>query len=132
MANINTRAGPTWSSRTAFILAAVGAAVGLGNIWKCPYVTGEYGGGAFVLVYLLCIALVGLPLMYAELIIGRRGGRDILGRGGLRPGGIRRWFRGRFPRRVRVHGRLCGDPLVARGAHPDANAGGADAASEGP
>ncbi|MDX1635620.1 MAG: sodium-dependent transporter [Marinobacter sp.] len=63
-----------WSSRMAFILAATGSAVGLGNIWKFPYVTGENGGGAFVLVYLVCIAAVGLPIMMAEVLIGRRGG----------------------------------------------------------
>lgn len=62
-----------------FILAASGSAVGLGNIWKFPYIAGEYGGGAFVLVYLACIAVVGLPLLYAEMIIGRRGGSDVLG-----------------------------------------------------
>lgn len=61
-----------------FVLAAAGSAVGLGNIWKFPYITGEYGGGAFVLIYLACIALVGLPLLYAEMIIGRRGGKDVL------------------------------------------------------
>ncbi len=61
-----------------FVLAAAGSAVGLGNIWKFPYNTGEYGGGAFVLVYLGCIALVGLPLLYGEMIIGRRGGKDVL------------------------------------------------------
>jgi len=60
-----------------FVLAAAGSAVGLGNIWKFPYITGEYGGGAFVLVYLGCIALVGMPLLYAEMIIGRRGGKDV-------------------------------------------------------
>lgn len=65
-----------WSSRFAFILAATGSAVGLGNIWKFPYVTGENGGGAFVLVYLVCIAAVGLPIMMAEVMIGRRGGRS--------------------------------------------------------
>lgn len=62
-----------WGSRWAFILAATGSAVGLGNIWKFPYITGENGGGAFVLVYLLCIALIGVPLMMAEILIGRRG-----------------------------------------------------------
>lgn len=62
-----------WSSRMAFILASTAAAVGLGNIWKFPYITGENGGGAFVLVYLLCIALIGIPVMMAEIIIGRRG-----------------------------------------------------------
>lgn len=62
-----------WSSRLAFILASTAAAVGLGNIWKFPYITGENGGGAFVLVYLLCIAVIGIPIMMAEIIIGRRG-----------------------------------------------------------
>ncbi|MED5466827.1 MAG: sodium-dependent transporter [Pseudomonadota bacterium] len=65
-----------WSSRLAFILAATGSAVGLGNIWKFPYVPGENGGGAFVLVYLLCIAIIGIPIMMAEVMIGRRGGHS--------------------------------------------------------
>ncbi|WP_339799465.1 sodium-dependent transporter [uncultured Marinobacter sp.] len=65
-----------WSSRMAFILAATGSAVGLGNIWKFPYVTGENGGGAFVLVYLACIAVIGIPIMMAEVFIGRNGGRN--------------------------------------------------------
>lgn len=62
-----------WSSRWAFILAAAGAAVGLGNIWKFPYIAGENGGGAFVLVYLICITLIGFPLMMTEIMLGRRG-----------------------------------------------------------
>ncbi|MDH3526072.1 MAG: sodium-dependent transporter [Gammaproteobacteria bacterium] len=62
-----------WSSRFVFILAATGSAVGLGNIWKFPYIAGENGGGAFVLVYLLCIAVIGIPIMMAEVLIGRRG-----------------------------------------------------------
>lgn len=62
-----------WSSRWAFILAATGSAVGLGNIWRFPYLTGENGGGAFVMVYLLCVVLVGIPIMMAEILIGRRG-----------------------------------------------------------
>lgn len=60
-----------WSSRVGFILAAAGSAVGLGNIWKFPYITGVNGGGAFVLVYLACIAFVGLPIMIAEISLGR-------------------------------------------------------------
>lgn len=56
-----------------FILAATGSAVGLGNIWRFPYVTGENGGGAFVLIYLLCVAAVGIPIMLGETLIGRRG-----------------------------------------------------------
>ena len=62
-----------WSSRLLFVLAAAGSAVGLGNIWKFPYITGENGGGAFVLVYLICIALVGVPVMMAEVLLGRAG-----------------------------------------------------------
>ncbi|MEJ2687231.1 MAG: sodium-dependent transporter [Gammaproteobacteria bacterium] len=62
-----------WSSRFAFILAATGSAVGLGNIWRFPYITGENGGGAFVLVYLLCVVLIGVPIMMAEIMLGRRG-----------------------------------------------------------
>ncbi|MGR8921411.1 MAG: sodium-dependent transporter [Gammaproteobacteria bacterium] len=62
-----------WSSRWVFVLAATGSAVGLGNIWRFPYVTGENGGGAFVLVYLVCVALVGVPIMIAEILLGRRG-----------------------------------------------------------
>ena len=62
-----------WSNRWAFILAATGSAVGLGNIWKFPYIAGEYGGGAFVLIYLFCVALIGIPIMMAEVMLGRRG-----------------------------------------------------------
>lgn len=68
-----------WSSRFAFIMAAVGSAVGLGNIWKFPYITGENGGGAFVLVYLACIAIIGIPIMMAEVMLGRRGGKSPIG-----------------------------------------------------
>lgn len=63
----------TWSSRWAFILVTIGSAVGLGNIWKFSYLAGSSGGSAFVLVYLFCIALIGLPLLMAEILIGRRG-----------------------------------------------------------
>lgn len=62
-----------WTNRTVFILAATGSAVGLGNIWKFPYITGENGGGTFVLIYLMCIALIGIPIMMAEIMLGRRG-----------------------------------------------------------
>ena len=61
-----------WASRLTFILAATGSAVGLGNIWKFPYITGENGGGAFVLVYLACILLAGIPVMMAEVFMGKR------------------------------------------------------------
>ncbi|OUS03858.1 sodium-dependent transporter [Gammaproteobacteria bacterium 54_18_T64] len=70
---IQTKSYPTWNSRWVFIMAATGSAVGLGNIWKFPYITGENGGGAFVLVYLVCILLLGIPVMVAEVMLGRRG-----------------------------------------------------------
>ncbi len=73
MAEITKSQHSEWSSRFAFILAATGSAVGLGNIWKFPYITGENGGGAFVLVYLLCIVAIGIPIMIAETMLGRRG-----------------------------------------------------------
>ncbi|MGB5721662.1 MAG: sodium-dependent transporter [Woeseiaceae bacterium] len=74
--NTSTEPGKTWSSGFTFILAAVGAAVGLGNIWKFPYVVGVSGGGAFVLVYLACVIFVAVPILIAELWIGRRGGHS--------------------------------------------------------
>ncbi len=61
-----------WSGKLGFILAAAGSAVGLGNLWKFPYITYENHGGAFVLVYLCAVALVGIPIMIAEIILGRR------------------------------------------------------------
>lgn len=60
-----------WQSRLGFVLAATGSAVGLGNIWKFPYVTGVNGGGLFVLIYLVCIAAVGIPILAAEVLLGR-------------------------------------------------------------
>jgi len=63
-------------SRIGFILAAAGSAVGLGNIWKFPYITGEYGGGAFVLIYLLTVVFIGFSIMIAEMLIGYMGRKD--------------------------------------------------------
>jgi NSS family neurotransmitter:Na+ symporter len=68
--------GQAWSSRLGFILAMIGSAVGLGSIWKFPYEVGQNGGGAFLLFYLLGLALVVAPLLFAELVIGRRGRGD--------------------------------------------------------
>ena len=62
-----------WSSRFAFLMASVGFAVGLGNIWRFPYITGENGGAAFVIIYLVCAFLIGVPILIAELLVGRRG-----------------------------------------------------------
>jgi NSS family neurotransmitter:Na+ symporter len=65
-----------WSGPGVFVLALVGITVGLGNIWRFPYLAGEHGGGAFVIVYMLCMGIVGWPLMVAELFLGRRGRRS--------------------------------------------------------
>lgn len=70
------RKSETWSSRFGFVMAAVGSSVGLGNIWRFTYTTGENGGGAFVLTYLACIVLVAFPLLCAEYAIGRRSGHS--------------------------------------------------------
>lgn len=80
-----------WSGRLGFILAATGSAIGLGNLWKFPYITHENNGGAFVLVYIGMVLLVGVPIMIAEVLVGRRtqlspvGAFRTLGRG--KPGG---------------------------------------------
>jgi len=68
-----------WGSRLGFILAAAGSAIGLGNIWRFPYVTADNGGGAFVVVYLLCIALICLPYLFAELALGRHSQKNPVG-----------------------------------------------------
>ena len=67
-----------WSGHIGFILANIAAAVGLGSIWKFPYEVGTNGGGAFVLFYLVGLALIVLPLMLAELALGRRGRSDAI------------------------------------------------------
>ncbi|MFP4627044.1 MAG: sodium-dependent transporter [Natronomonas sp.] len=69
----------TWQSRLGFVLAAVGGAVGLGNIWRFPFQTGQEGGAAFLVVYLVFILLVGLPAMLVELTVGRRTKRNAVG-----------------------------------------------------
>lgn len=68
-----------WNSKLGFILAAMGSAVGLGNIWRFSYVVGENGGAAFLLIYILCVALIGLPIIMAEFMIGRRAQSDAVG-----------------------------------------------------
>jgi Na+-dependent transporters of the SNF family len=68
-----------WSSHLGFILVAAGSAIGLGTLWKFPYVTGENGGGLFVLIYIACTFLIGIPVFIAELIIGRTAQRGAVG-----------------------------------------------------
>ena len=68
------RKSETWSSRFGFIMAAVGSSVGLGNFWRFPYTAGENGGGAFILIYIACVILIGLPVLMAEYGMGRKSG----------------------------------------------------------
>lgn len=70
------RKSETWSSRFGFVMAAVGSSIGLGNLWRFTYTTGENGGGAFVLAYLACLALIAFPLLAAEYAVGRRSGHS--------------------------------------------------------
>ena len=67
----------TFSSRLGFLLISAGCAIGLGNVWRFPYITGQYGGGAFVLIYLLFLIILGLPVMVMELAVGRGSQRSI-------------------------------------------------------
>ena len=104
---MNSKRGQ-WASNLGFILAAAGSAVGLGNIWKFPGKIAAYGGGAFLLLYVLIVALIGLPVMLAELSIGRATQKNVVGAfhslnrrwtfcGGLgatRPPGTGRWQSG--------------------------------------
>ena len=68
-----------WGSKFGFIMAAAGSAVGLGNIWRFPYITGQNGGGAFVLIYVLCVVLIGIPMIFTELGLGRMSGVSTVG-----------------------------------------------------
>ena len=70
---LNDSARPIWTSKFFFLMASIGFAVGLGNIWRFPYVAGESGGGAFVLLYLFFAFSIGIPIVIAELLIGKRG-----------------------------------------------------------
>ncbi len=68
------RKSDTWGSRFGFIMAAVGSSVGLGNFWRFPYTAGENGGGAFILIYLVCVVAIGLPVLMGEYALGRKAG----------------------------------------------------------
>lgn len=68
-----------WGSKFGFIMAAAGSAVGLGNIWRFPYLTGEHGGAAFVLIYIFCVVLVGAPMLINEIALGRFTGKNPVG-----------------------------------------------------
>ena len=78
MAQVNS-GREQWGSKVGFILAASGSAIGLGNIWKFPYIAGENGGASFIFVYLICIAIIGLPVLIAEILLGRTTQRNPVG-----------------------------------------------------
>lgn len=78
MAKVNS-GREQWGSKIGFILAAAGSAIGLGNIWKFPYIAGENGGASFIFVYLICIAVIGLPVLIAEILLGRTTQRNPVG-----------------------------------------------------
>ncbi|MEE8076358.1 MAG: sodium-dependent transporter [Candidatus Binatia bacterium] len=87
--NTGLKGRGNWSSVIGFVLAAIGSAIGLGNVWRFPYITGKYGGGAFVLVYIGCVLAVGIPIMLAEFLIGRKTQRNCVGAfRTLRPGSL--------------------------------------------
>ncbi|OYX18645.1 MAG: sodium-dependent transporter, partial [Algoriphagus sp. 32-45-6] len=75
----NTDERGQFGSSLGFIMAAAGSAVGLGNIWRFPYLTGENGGGAFVFVYIICVLFIGLPLLFNEIALGRKSGKNPIG-----------------------------------------------------
>lgn len=78
--NTSDRAGKQqWGSRLGFLMAAIGSAVGLGNLWRFPFQAGENGGGAFVLIYIVCVIVIGFPVLIAELAIGRHKGLSPVG-----------------------------------------------------
>ena len=66
-----------FSSRLGFILISAGCAIGLGNVWRFPYIVGEYGGAAFVLVYLVFLLILGLPIVVMEFAVGRASQRSV-------------------------------------------------------
>jgi NSS family neurotransmitter:Na+ symporter len=84
---VQTSSRGNWSGAVGFIIASMGSAAGLGNVWRYPYITGQYGGAAFILLYIGCVLAVGIPLMIAEFLVGRKTQRNPVGAfRSLRPG----------------------------------------------
>ncbi|WP_047153829.1 sodium-dependent transporter [Aneurinibacillus tyrosinisolvens] len=95
--NLHQEKGHTYGkserfSSSGFILSAIGSAVGLGNMWKFPYITGQYGGAAFFLLFIVCLIAIGLPVLMAELAIGRAG-RGSAATSFIKAGGHQVWGR---------------------------------------
>ena len=86
-----TKGRESFKSSFGLLAAAIGSAVGLGNIWRFPYITGVNGGGAFLIIYLFCVVAIGLPVMLAEFVIGREAKKDAIGSfKALAPG--KKWY----------------------------------------
>jgi folate-dependent phosphoribosylglycinamide formyltransferase PurN len=122
------RPSRAWSSKLVFTLAAIGAAVGLGNIWRFPYLTGSSGGSAFVLVYLGAVCFVAVPILVAEMLLGRRGRHHpaaAVAAVAAESGASRRWG---FDRRPGRAGRLADHDLLQRDRRLGAGLRVADAA----
>lgn len=76
---VNSNQRENWGSKIGFVLAAAGSAIGLGNIWKFPYVVGQNGGAAFIIIYIICVFAIGLPVIIAEILLGRTTQRNPVG-----------------------------------------------------
>ena len=82
-----------FTTRLGAIAATVGSAVGLGNIWRFPYEAGQHGGAAFIALYLLCVIIMGVPVIVAEFVVGRKTHKNVCGAlRDLKPGGRYHWF----------------------------------------
>ena len=88
---MSTESRPQWGSRLGFVLAAAGSAVGLGSVWRFPWYVGKNGGAAFVIIYLVCVLMVGIPVQWLELSLGRRTGKNPVGAYGMASGGRSAW-----------------------------------------
>lgn len=101
-----------WDSNTGFVLAALGSAVGLGNVWRFSYLAGENGGAAFLVLYLACVVAIGLPLLLAELAIGRSAQREATG-AFASLGGAPRWRLAGYPSVLAAFVVLAYYPVIA-------------------
>ncbi len=106
MADTDKTARGNWNSKLGFILAAAGSAVGLGNIWRFPTEAASNGGGAFLVIYLICCFLIGYPVMMAEIAIGRRTGKNPVG-------AIKELSSNKFYPLIGMWGVLCGVMILS-------------------
>ena len=115
---MKTGSRSSWSGKWAFILAAAASAVGLGNMWRFPYLAAKYGGGTFLITYLVLVFTFGVSLLLLETAIGRKTGLSAIG--AFRHFGKKFMFIGAALRRARHHRHARNDPLYQGGAHQSA------------